>query len=462
MRFPERRLLSLEEIGTMENRSPREHDSGRSIGDILAHQPPLPFLTPHMLTERISSPAEAAQWSALIATTMSSGPRPRDAYSRVMASLHYLARHGTCLHPLSPTRWRRLEGLAALCGHRGDWQSRSGPVIGASNATLETHLGITNVRRELRDLAAWGLIIPHQLKGNGHRYYGRRHLDGMVDASGWALAPLVVLVEELEHLVERDKQLRLLFVTLPKQITAVLRSARNLIPEEAPDALAEHRTKIAELAAMRDSARGHSVEALRSALAEATNLLFEIQSTLAALDTDLVAKLSSKVDAPDHPTYNETKPESVRNGSAEGRSGNGGDPLPASRRVEPSSLNDETDRFGIQRSGFEWTEAETLFPAIAGLTQIARSPTADDIALLGNILQINPQLCWRATRILGAPATALCLMITAQHLADGHIIKTPAAYFNGLVSRARADDLNLGHTIFGRRQAGPRPKGATN
>jgi hypothetical protein len=326
-------------------------------------------------------------------------------------------------------------------------------VIGASNATLEAHLGITNVRRELRDLAAWGLIIPYQLKGNGHRYYGRRHVGDMVDASGWTLAPLVVLVDQLEELVEQDKEQRLLNVTLPKRITALLRSARNLLPRDLPTEMLAYAARIDALAHQRDGARRHSVGSLRETLDQADILLVEIQTALASAETDLSSKLSSRADAIGHDIYNITTPESVCNGSADDRSGDQGAPTPGPRKPELCANGASTDRFGIERSGFEWSEAEALFPALAGLIQWSQAPSPSDTTRLANMLQIDGRLCWRATQALGTPATALCLMLTAQHLADGQILKTPAAYFSGLIRKAQADDLNLGHTVFGRRKA---------
>lgn len=58
----------------------------------------------------------------------------------------------------------------------------------------------------------------------------------------------------------------------------------------------------------------------------------------------------------------------------------------------------------------------------------------------------------------------VCALITGQHLANGEIRKTADAYMAALIKRARTGELNLGHSLFGRRQAiyGKRDQNASN
>ena len=58
----------------------------------------------------------------------------------------------------------------------------------------------------------------------------------------------------------------------------------------------------------------------------------------------------------------------------------------------------------------------------------------------------------RAMRSIGPEATTICLLLTGQHQALGEIRKTSEIYFRGLMAKAWADDLNIGHSLFGRRE----------
>jgi len=53
---------------------------------------------------------------------------------------------------------------------------------------------------------------------------------------------------------------------------------------------------------------------------------------------------------------------------------------------------------------------------------------------------------------MGDDCAAIALMITGQHLADGEIRATPESYFRGMIARDRRGELNIGHTLFGRRE----------
>ena len=67
--------------------------------------------------------------------------------------------------------------------------------------------------------------------------------------------------------------------------------------------------------------------------------------------------------------------------------------------------------------------------------------------------QISQSTAARASGKLGTDAAILCVLITAYHLHAGEIRKTPDAYMAALVKRAATGELNIGHTLFGRREA---------
>jgi replication initiation protein RepC len=114
---------------------------------------------------------------------------------------------------------------------------------------------------------------------------------------------------------------------------------------------------------------------------------------------------------------------------------------------------DTNDVYGIQRSGFVWAEASALFPFIDGMVEIARRPGLTELHAVARVCQIGQATAARASAMLGTEIALLCALITGHHLANGQIRKTPDAYMQALVRRARSGELNLGHTLLGRRKA---------
>ena len=112
-----------------------------------------------------------------------------------------------------------------------------------------------------------------------------------------------------------------------------------------------------------------------------------------------------------------------------------------------------TDPFGIERSGFSWSEAPALFQFIDGLIAIPDRPGLDELHTLARLSQIGQATAARASGRIGTEAAILCVLITAHHLHAGEIRKTPDAYMAALVKRAAIGELNIGHTLFGRREA---------
>ena len=114
---------------------------------------------------------------------------------------------------------------------------------------------------------------------------------------------------------------------------------------------------------------------------------------------------------------------------------------------------EQDDRFGIKRSGFEWTEVPHLFPFIDGLVQIKERDMRRTAFAIGAMIKVEANTVDRAVKAIGADATALCLLIAGQHFVQGDIRRTTEIYFRGMLKRAREDDLNIGHTLFGRRES---------
>ncbi len=114
---------------------------------------------------------------------------------------------------------------------------------------------------------------------------------------------------------------------------------------------------------------------------------------------------------------------------------------------------DANDVYGVHRSGFVWAEAPALFPFIDGMVEIGTRPGLTELHEVARVCQIGQATAARASATLGTGIVLLCALITGHHLANGQIRKTPDAYMQALVRRARSGELNLGHTLLGRRKA---------
>ena len=112
----------------------------------------------------------------------------------------------------------------------------------------------------------------------------------------------------------------------------------------------------------------------------------------------------------------------------------------------------QTDPFGIIRSGFTWVEAPHLFPFHRGMIDLERGPVNGMVDVLARIVGVSTGAAAIAERRLGREAAAICLLMTGQHHADGFIQKTPEAYLRGIIRKAGIGELNIGHSLFGRRE----------
>jgi replication initiation protein RepC len=104
--------------------------------------------------------------------------------------------------------------------------------------------------------------------------------------------------------------------------------------------------------------------------------------------------------------------------------------------------------------GITPAEARHLFPAGALFIPASSDHEAFVISAsrLSDALKINPRLLGRGFETMGIARTMWSLFIVCQRSARGEIHATPAAYFNGMVTRAAAGTLDLDRSIWGERQ----------
>jgi len=413
---------------------------------------------------QLASSAERAKWAAnvyvclrssFIDDELSGGRAIRD---RVVVALRYLAKRGSVTHPVSKGLWNKLYLLTTMCAHEPDWSSPSGPLMGASNKTLEDRWNVSNARRILRDLAGWGFVIPFCPKGNGHRSY-KKTKDGPVGA-GWSLAPLRLLVGTLEGIVEREEHLRLLRLEIPDRIKSAIGAIRALVSpfRDSCGWAAVACKRLEDLCKQRDRTNRGALSALEACLQDALSLLQDVENQLIDTPHGTISgeEASTRTDTFVQYLYNESTTDSVGNGSAGSRSGND---LPSPTTVRKVATSRESfqdserkDVFGIVRSGFTWAEAPHLFPFHAGMIDITRGPVNGTVEVLARLIGVSTMTAASAERRIGREAATICLLMTGQHHADGMILKTPEAYLRGIIRKAGAGELNIGHSLFGRRE----------
>jgi hypothetical protein len=370
--------------------------------------------------------------------------------------------------------WRDLyDAAGSIAAMNIDWDSRCGPLIAASNDQLKCRIGWTAARKNIRRLAEYGLIIPYCLAGNGKRFLGSRDSLDRSDASGWSLAPLLLLEDYLTQLAATEKALTEQNLILPKEIRKATSSAYRLLrPFEQGHPWADKaRKKLDAIAAARRiyQRRKGSMDAIGvlGRLAEvATRLLDRLSERISLGEiASLTPSGDTTVPRDDHHQYSpEEALESVY-GLAEGACRQEPDDIqttPDADRLKEETVEahhnalvsaDTNDVYGIQRSGFVWAEASALFPFIDGMVEIARRPGLTELHAVARVCQIGQATAARASAMLGTEIALLCALITGHHLASGEIRKTPDAYMQALIRRARSGELNLGHTLLGRRKA---------
>ena len=383
--------------------------------------------------------------------------------SRIIKVLGQFRDQGTITLPPSKKTWERLHILAKMCAAAADWTSQSGPIVGASNALLEVKLDTTNVRRDLREMARWGLIVPFCPKGNGHRYYVPAKPGKAAAGAGWSLAPLVLMIDHLEAVAAIETELRELRVALPAEIKAHLNAMRSLVAPfvDAHSWAQELAFEIDRIAERRRLTARSSLTLMREILADARVLHERLQSAIIA-HSHLGARdsrLSTTMDSTVRHQYNKNQSIDRKEGSAEGERREAAKDLRSCFKAEVQQHSTAAlkadDAFGIRRSGFTWDEAPALFPFIRDFITLPSPPSVDSAHGIARVAGVTHSTAGLAIEKLGLEAALLCLLLTGQHSCDGEIRRSPEIYMRGLMHRAGNGDLNLGNSLFGLRSKIP-------
>lgn len=352
-----------------------------------------------------------------------------DMYKRTMNVLDRLQEHRGCNTGISRTHWSALQTIVKLLAHKDDWSNfDTGPIYGGSNATIADRLclSIDRTKKILKELRRAGLIMFHQRHANGRRWI-RRQRDGTPVGHGFSLLPIMVLVDELENHIgqwrDREFEARRLHTAIVGKIAGYKQSLRAAHGENAKThpAIASCDETLQAVAAAK---AGRNVELLRSILHEISDkTIFEMPETTPQgvqknpSLSNLVQK-ESKVDA-------------------------GQEERSEDRGVDPD--------FGLTTAKLQDHEIEQLFPIVTPYLQLHRS--LDRAALhVARDSAISTDMLQRMRNKLGEKAASVTILIIAERLAAGEIKTSSSAYANGMLKAAHRGELQLGRTIWGRRQ----------
>lgn len=382
---------------------------------------------------RLASAQDRIAYAASVHRRARSASRPNDLeksgtdnYKLLLNTIDTLADNRGCGTGIPASLWRKLKTLMLMLGARADWANYdTGPIYGGSNETLahRLDLSIDRTKKTLKELRILGLIIDHDRLANGRRRI-RRNADGNPYGHGISLLPLIIRLDELRDVaaayLDRKKQ----SLKLKRQASAALRQAKALI---AHATLHEHPATSA-IESVTESINAALKARDTSALEEICNDLLPIKTTRQGVATD-----------PPHTTAHLAA--GTVDGTREARSGTG------------SAKTSNEDPYGLSSAQITISELQTLFP----VTSIAIAGSRDMLetgARLARQSGIGDKMWDRAIRKLGPSAAPYAVIIYAQHLADGQIRNTgnPQSYFAGMLNAADRADLNLGATIWGRRE----------
>jgi replication initiation protein RepC len=364
-----------------------------------------------------------------------------------------------------------------------DWQRGSRPIVWPSAAEQEEAFGLgsAQVKQLNRQLAELGLVTMRD-SPNGKRF-GHRLNGHIVEAYGFDLSPLAARLEEFRAIAEENNARRKRFATLRRRATVARNGLRQvfLAAEAEAEAETEAETEAKTVAAFDVVAWKRRLSELSqgvAAITDETILIFRVAALerLKAEAQDAVWRGFDEQDLPPQPV--ETDPRGLENQphmTSTNESLNPSDtvfaaknssrwleypshaaqaPLPA--RTETAALTGDTTgkvRPSNPVMNISAAELVSLAPPIRAYLRQA-SPIwpdiVDAVGWLTGTLGIPQPLWGEACLTLGREGAATAVAILCAK-PEGYFRVSPAAYFAGMIKRAKEGALDLNRSLWGLR-----------
>jgi len=381
---------------------------------------------------------------------------PRELKTRVIRALSTVRRLDPGALGVTRAQLRHLIELVG-CTARDDLAA-SGGFLGGSNGYYASRLSVepATVTTIFRALRKAGLVEAHNATAN-HRRSCHRKPDGLRDGRGYSLRPTVERIEEIEALAARLEAECNHMAAMLFEIRALIAEAGGIasaLPSPSPAIT----TAIDEL---RIAARRLKPT---SPIGHGRDLLTRVSDLRNALRTQLKTALASQKNR------DQTGKKSRQHHTDEQaslvivsawREGSSGDhrthTRPDELEARPGSMGSRSgaNLDGDLSCGLTLKEARLLFPETHDYIPATDTPDEAVTAAtaLSYRLRINPRLLARSLETMGVTRTLWSLHLVHHRMSNGQIERDPAAYFNGMVSRAVKGQLDIDRSIWGMRSA---------
>lgn len=359
-----------------------------------------------------------------------------------------------------------------------DWEEGRRPIIWASNDYLmeQTGFSLTTLKRHGKRLAEFG-ILSFKDSSNGKRW-GRRGDDGyIVEAYGFDLAPMAARAEEFELLSEQIQEERSLCQAVKRQITVARRTILSKIEAAITVSLTSawrdfHASyhKLIDIIPGRQEASERLLDvldgfkALQGKVEEAFTEMFSDKSIhegpLDAVETSSFSKNLDPRESIDEPHILTTKHLNLVNSNInEIRKKN--QPSP---KLPPSIEDDSSEKeinwgTGASRKPKTEVEISTVMAACPNFAEMARNLGGGYIRnwnefhrAAGKIRPIAgiSEDAWNvAQKVLGPWVAAAAIALIFDKHSSGEV-SSPGGYLRGMVDKAKAGDLHLDRSFYGR------------
>jgi replication initiation protein RepC len=339
-----------------------------------------------------------------------------------------------------------------------DWEREARPIVWPSALLQQEGLGISEsqAKRLNRSLIELGLITMKD-SPNGKRY-GRRDARGrIVEAYGFDLSPLAARYQEFVQLAEEGRaerkamgRLRRRATIARKGIVQILETARdyNLSDEEWSTLERDSRTIVEKLR------RAERLDAMEAGVVSLEGRQNEARTRLETLLKD-----SSKTPSPSENAPHQYSYKSISNPNT--------DTVTTSKpnneildTLAPPYTAPETSK-RLEKNIVHRIQPDELVRLAPRLKAYLYHPNPtwpeiiDAADWLRHDLDISKPLWGDACLTMGRDLAAIALAIVSTKDPE-HFRTTPGGYFHGMVQKAKAGELHLERTIWGKRRSAER------
>lgn len=328
-----------------------------------------------------------------------------------------------------------------------DWEGGSRPIVFQSVAKTAMDLGVSErqVQHLEKRLFDAGVIAWHD-SGNHKRFGQRDPATGrLIYAFGVDLAPLSFLREELEDKLQKKELHDQAWMDAKRQITWFRRQIRAMLLELEEGASTDLRFYQQQYASIAIQLRTHmSLEQVRSLLRDHEALHQSLSDCVQPSQQAEKTSCTSERNC----GHNNTSNQSINSCSA-----------PGTRSFQESVVEASEPEDLASGAGLQHVTLKIVLQAASdrfrGYLPVEPRPTswADAVEAAHRLLpalKISQEQWGEACSLLGRAGAAVCVVITDQGMhREADRVRHPAAYFRGMLNKARGRELRLHSSIFG-------------